>query len=57
MFEDEELKLSSNDLYFLYGKFLKKVDVDPRKDIEFLLKEGGGPITTYLNFSIIRYPA
>ncbi len=42
MFEDEELKLSSNDLYFLYGKFLKKVDVDPRKDIEFLLKEGGG---------------
>ena len=37
---NEKLKLSSNDIYFLYGKFLKKIFVDPRKDIEFLLKNG-----------------
>ncbi|RZD14691.1 MAG: hypothetical protein EVJ47_05880 [Candidatus Acidulodesulfobacterium ferriphilum] len=37
---NEKLKLSSNDIYFLYGKFLKKIYVDPRKDIEFLLKNG-----------------
>jgi len=47
VFEDEELKLSSNDLYFLYGKFLKKLEVDPRKDIEFLLNEG----VSYYNIS------
>ncbi len=38
--KDEKLKLSSNDIYFLYGKFLKNIFVDPRKDIEFLLKNG-----------------
>ena len=37
---NEKLKLSSNDIYFLYGKFLKKIYVDPRKNIEFLLKNG-----------------
>ena len=37
---NEKIKLSSNDIYFLYGKFLKKIYVDPRKDIEFLLKNG-----------------
>ncbi len=37
---NEKIKLSSNDIYFLYGKFLKKIFVDPRKDIEFLLKNG-----------------
>ena len=40
IFKNEKLKLSSNDIYFLYGKFLKKIYVDPRKDIEFLLKNG-----------------
>jgi hypothetical protein len=38
--KDEKLKLSSNDAYFLYGKFLKKIYVSPREDIEFLLNEG-----------------
>lgn len=38
--KNEKLKLSANDIHFLYGKFLKKIYVDPRKDIEFLLKNG-----------------
>ncbi len=38
--KNEKLKLSPNDIYFMYGKFLKKIFVDPRKDIEFLLKNG-----------------
>ena len=38
--EDEKLKLSSNDIYHLYGKFLKKMEIIPREDIEFLLNEG-----------------
>ena len=38
--KDEELKLSSNDIYHLYGKFLKKIDIIPREDIEFLLNDG-----------------
>ena len=38
--KNEKLKLSVNDIYFIYGKFLKKIFVDPRKDIEFLLKNG-----------------
>ena len=38
--KDEELKLSANDIYHLYGKFLKKIDIIPREDIEFLVNEG-----------------
>ena len=38
--KDKELKLSANDIYHLYGKFIKKIDIIPREDIEFLLNEG-----------------
>ncbi len=40
VFKDERLKLSANDIYHLYGKFLNKIDIIPRGDIEFLLNEG-----------------